>query len=241
MDEHGGHDAHAGHGGHGAQFKDRFWISLVLAVPVVFFSPMFGDLLGYVPPEFPGSALIAPVLGTVIFLYGGQPFLTGGWSELRTRRPGMMLLIAMAITVAFVASWVTTLKLGGFDLDFWWELALLIVIMLLGHWLEMRALGAASGALDALAALLPDAAEKVTDDGVVEVSLHELRTGDVVLVRSGGRVPADGTVVDGQAEVDESMITGESRPVSRAVGDPVVAGTVATDNALRVEITAVGD
>ncbi|MBB5983851.1 heavy metal translocating P-type ATPase [Kribbella solani] len=236
-----GHGGHGGHGDHAAQFKDRFWISLVLTVPVVFFSEMFAHLLGYMPPEFPGSGLIAPVLGTAIFLYGGQPFLTGGWSELKSRRPGMMLLISMAITVAFVASWVTTLKLGGFDLDFWWELALLIVIMLLGHWLEMRALGAASGALDALAALLPDSAEKVTDDGVVEVSLHELRAGDVVLVRSGGRVPADGTVVDGQAEVDESMITGESRPVSRAVGDSVVAGTVATDNALRVEITAVGD
>ncbi|MDX2968280.1 heavy metal translocating P-type ATPase [Kribbella solani] len=236
-----GHGGHGGHGDHAARFKDRFWISLVLTVPVVFFSEMFAHLLGYMPPEFPGSGLIAPVLGTAIFLYGGQPFLTGGWSELKSRRPGMMLLISMAITVAFVASWVTTLKLGGFDLDFWWELALLIVIMLLGHWLEMRALGAASGALDALAALLPDSAEKVTDDGVVEVSLHELRAGDVVLVRSGGRVPADGTVVDGQAEVDESMITGESRPVSRAVGDSVVAGTVATDNALRVAITAVGD
>ncbi len=239
--EHGEHDAHAGHGDHAAQFKDRFWISLALAVPVVFFSEMFADLLGYMPPEFPGSGLIAPVLGTVIYLYGGQPFLTGGWAELKSRRPGMMLLISMAITVAFVASWVTTLELGGFDLDFWWELALLIVIMLLGHWLEMRALGAASGALDALAALLPDSAEKVTGDGVVEVSLAELREGDVVLVRSGGRVPADGKVVEGQAEVDESMITGESRPVARAVGDPVVAGTVATDNALRVEITAVGE
>ncbi|MET9316233.1 heavy metal translocating P-type ATPase [Kribbella sp. NPDC003505] len=238
---HGEHGGHSGHGDHAAQFKDRFWISLALAVPVVFFSEMFADLLGYMPPEFPGSGLIAPVLGTVIFVYGGRPFLTGGWSELKSRQPGMMLLISMAITVAFVASWVTTLQLGGFDLDFWWELALLIVIMLLGHWLEMRALGAASGALDALAALLPDSAEKVTDDGVVEVSLHELQAGDVVLVRSGGRVPADGTVVEGQAEVDESMITGESRPVSRAVGDPVVAGTVATDNALRVEITAVGD
>lgn len=235
------HDAHGGHGDHAAQFKDRFWISLGLAVPVVFFSEMFADLLGYMRPEFPGAGLIAPVLGTVIFVYGGQPFLTGGWSELKSRRPGMMLLISMAITVAFVASWVTTLRIGGFDLDFWWELALLIVIMLLGHWLEMRALGAASGALDALAALLPDSAEKVTDDGVVQVSLHELQAGDVVLVRSGGRVPADGTVVDGQAEVDESMITGESRPVSRAAGDAVVAGTVATDNALRVEITAVGD
>lgn len=243
-DGHSGHDAHSGHGGHGdhaAQFKDRFWISLGLAVPVVFFSEMFADLLGYMRPDFAGAGLIAPVLGTVIFVYGGQPFLTGGWSELKSRRPGMMLLISMAITVAFVASWVTTLRIGGFDLDFWWELALLIVIMLLGHWLEMRALGAASGALDALAALLPDSAEKVTDDGVVQVSLHELQAGDVVLVRSGGRVPADGTVVEGQAEVDESMITGESRPVSRAVGDAVVAGTVATDNALRVEITAVGD
>ncbi|MFI5696937.1 copper-translocating P-type ATPase [Kribbella sp. NPDC051586] len=234
-------DEHGGHGDHAAQFKDRFWVSFGLAVPVVFFSGMFADLLGYTRPDFPGAGLIAPVLGTAIFVYGGQPFLTGGWSELKSRRPGMMLLISMAIAVAFVASWVTTLGLGGFDLDFWWELALLIVIMLLGHWLEMRALGAASGALDALAALLPDTAEKVTDDGVVEVSLHELQAGDVVLVRSGGRVPADGTVVDGQAEVDESMITGESRPVSRAVGDAVVAGTVATDNALRVEITAVGD
>ena len=130
-------------------------------MPVVFFSEMFADLLGYLRPDFSGAGLIAPVLGTVIFVYGGQPFLTGGWSELKSRRPGMMLLISMAITVAFVASWVTTLQLGGFDLDFWWELALLIVIMLLGHWLEMRALGAASGALDALAALLPDPPSKV--------------------------------------------------------------------------------
>ncbi|MEV8375345.1 copper-translocating P-type ATPase [Kribbella sp. NPDC056861] len=232
---------HSGHGDHAAQFKDRFWVSLGLAAPVVFFSEMFADLLGYRPPEFAGSGLIAPVVGTVIFLYGGRPFLLGGWSEARSRRPGMMLLISMAITVAFVASWVTTLGLGGFDLDFWWELALLIVIMLLGHWLEMRALGAASGALDALAALLPDTAEKVMPDGVVEVALGNLSEGDVVLVRSGGRVPADGRVVDGEAEVDESMITGESRPVLRSVGDQVVAGTVATDSAVRVEITAVGE
>jgi P-type Cu2+ transporter len=235
------HGGHGGHGDHVAQFKDRFWVSLGLAVPVVFFSEMFSGLLGYSPPEFAGSGLIAPVVGTVIFLYGGQPFLRGGWSELKARQPGMMLLISMAISVAFVASWVTTLGIGGFDLDFWWELALLIVIMLLGHWLEMRALGAASGALDALAALLPDTAEKVTDEGVVEVALSNLSEGDVVLVRSGGRVPADGQVVDGRAEVDESMITGESRPVLRAVGDQVVAGTVATDSALRVEITAVGE
>ena len=222
-------------------FRRRFWVSLVLSVPVVVFSHMIAELFGYTRPDFPGMTWIAPILGTVIFVYGGMPFLTGGWAELKSRRPGMILLIAMAISVAFVASWVTTLGIGGFNLDFWWELALLIVIMLLGHWLEMRALGSASGALDALAAMLPDTAEKVTDDGVREVPLSELGLGDVVLVRAGARVPADGAVTDGRAEVDESMITGESKPVTRQVGDTVVAGTVATDSALRVQITAVGD
>ncbi|MCV7058567.1 heavy metal translocating P-type ATPase [Mycolicibacterium gilvum] len=238
---HDGHDRHAGHGAHGEMFRRRFWFSLVLSVPVVVFSHMIAELFGYTRPDFPGMTWIAPILGTVIFVYGGMPFLTGGWAEVKSRRPGMMLLIAMAISVAFVASWVTTLGIGGFNLDFWWELALLIVIMLLGHWLEMRALGSASGALDALAAMLPDTAEKVTADGVREVPLSELELGDVVLVRAGARVPADGAVTDGRAEVDESMITGESKPVTRQVGDTVVAGTVATDSALRVQITAVGD
>lgn len=237
---HADHDRHAGHGAHGEMFRRRFWVSLVLSVPVVVFSPMVAELLGYTRPDFPGMPWIAPILGTVIFFYGGMPFLTGGWAELKSRRPGMMLLIAMAISVAFIASWITTLEIGGFDLDFWWELALLIVIMLLGHWLEMRALGSASGALDALAAMLPDTAEKITDDGIQEVPLSALGLGDVVLVRAGARVPADGAVTDGRAEVDESMITGESKPVTRQVGDTVVAGTVATDSALRVRITAVG-
>lgn len=237
---HADHDRHAGHGAHGEMFRRRFWVSLVLSVPVVVFSPMVAELFGYTRPDFPGMPWIAPILGTVIFFYGGMPFLTGGWAELKSRRPGMMLLIAMAISVAFIASWITTLEIGGFDLDFWWELALLIVIMLLGHWLEMRALGSASGALDALAAMLPDTAEKITDDGIQEVPLSALGLGDVVLVRAGARVPADGAVTDGRAEVDESMITGESNPVTRQVGDTVVAGTVATDSALRVRITAVG-
>ncbi|MDX5961982.1 copper-translocating P-type ATPase [Rhodococcus opacus] len=240
-DHGGGRDKHKGHGAHGEVFRRKFWLSLALSVPVVIFSHMFADLLGYTMPEFPGVMWIAPVLGTVIFFYGGMPFLTGAWSELQARQPGMMLLIGMAISVAFIASWITTLEIGGFDLDFWWELALLIVIMLLGHWLEMRALGSASGALEALAALLPDTAEKVTDDAVTEVPISALTTGDVVLVRAGARVPADGTVIDGVAEVDESMITGESKPVTRSVGDTVVAGTVATDSALRVTITAVGE
>ena len=233
------HGQHAGHST--AMFKDRFWLTLVLSVPVVYFSPMFADLLGYMPPDFPGSAWIPPVLGTVIFFYGGMPFLKGGLKELKSRQPGMMLLIGMAISVAFAASWVTTLGIGGFDLDFWWELALLVAIMLLGHWIEMRALGSAQGALDALAALLPDEAERITDAGTETVSISELRTGDTVLVRSGARMPADGTVIDGQAEFDESMITGESKTVLRSPGAPVVAGTVATDNTVRVRVTAVGD
>ncbi|MEJ1178599.1 MULTISPECIES: heavy metal translocating P-type ATPase [unclassified Pseudarthrobacter] len=230
---------HAGHST--AMFKNRFWTALALSIPVVYFSPMVGHLLGYMPPVFPGSAWIPPVLGTVIFLYGGQPFLKGGLRELKDRRPGMMLLIGMAISVAFVASWVTTLGIGGFDLDFWWELALLVAIMLLGHWIEMRALGSAQGALDALAALLPDEAERVTPTGTETVPVSELSEGDIVLVRSGARLPADGRVVEGQAEFDESMITGESKTVPRSPGDAVVAGTVATDNSVRVRVTAVGD
>ena len=233
------HGEHAGHST--AMFKNKFWFSLVLAVPVVVFSPMVGHLLGYHIPEFPGSAWIAPVLGTVIYFYGGMPFLKGGLTELKSRQPGMMLLISMAITVAFVASWVTTLGIGGFELDFWWELALLVVIMLLGHWMEMRALGAASSALDALAELLPDEAEKIVNGETITVPIAELAIGDVVLVRSGARVPADGQIVDGAAEFDESMITGESQPVSRGPGETVVAGTVATDNAVRVRVDAVGE
>ncbi|MEW1921504.1 copper-translocating P-type ATPase [Pseudarthrobacter oxydans] len=239
-DEHAVHQ-HGQHAGHStAMFKNKFWLSLLLSVPVVFFSPMFSHLLGYSIPTFPGAAWIPPVLGTVIFFYGGQPFLKGGLTELRSRQPGMMLLISMAISVAFTASWITTLGIGGFNLDFWWELALLVVIMLLGHWIEMRALGSARGALDALAALLPDEAERVTDQGTEKVSISELAVNDIVLVRSGARLPADGEITDGQAELDESMITGESRTVGRGPGDKVVAGTVATDSALRVRVTAVG-
>lgn len=231
-----GHGEHAGHST--AMFRERFWWSLILSIPVVIFSPMVAHLLGYPLPEFPGSTWIPPVLSTIIFVYGGTPFLKGGWKELKSRQPGMMLLIAMAITVAFVASWVTTLGLGGFELDFWWELALLVTIMLLGHWLEMRALGGASSALDALAALLPDEAEKVIDGTTRTVATSELVVGDVVLVRAGARVPADGTILEGAAEFDESMITGESRPVFRDTGDKVVAGTVATDNTVRVRVEA---
>jgi P-type Cu2+ transporter len=244
MDHHGhagpsGPGEHAGHGDHAARFRDRFWWSLVLTIPVVLYSEMVQEWLRFTPPQFPGSQWVAPVLGTAVFLYGGRPFLEGGLAELRSRQPGMMLLISLAILVAFGASLATVF--GAFDLEFWWELALLIVIMLLGHWLEMRALGQASSALDALAALLPDEAERVTGEGTRTVPVVELAVGDLVLVRPGGRVPADGVVTDGDAELDESMITGESRPVPRGEGDRVVAGTVVTDSALRVRVDAVGE
>ncbi|HSR27808.1 MAG TPA: heavy metal translocating P-type ATPase [Actinomycetes bacterium] len=233
------HDQHGGHGDHAARFRDRFWLSLALTVPVVAYSEMVQEWLGFTPPQFPGSAWVAPVLGTTVFLYGGWPFLQGGLAEARARQPGMMLLISLAILVGFGAS--AASALGLFDLEFWWELALLIVIMLLGHWLEMRALGQASGALDALAALLPDEAERVSGDQVETVAVADLAVGDLVLVRPGGRVPADGVVVDGQAELDESMITGESRPVAKAPGARVVAGTVVTDSAVRARVEAVGE
>ena len=176
-----------------------------------------------------------------MFVWGGRPFLSGGVSELRARRPGMMLLISLAITVAFLASWGAQLGLLSSELEFWWELALLIVIMLLGHWIEMRSLAASASALDSLAALLPDVAERVEGSEVVEVAPADLRVGDVVVVRPGGRVPADGEVISGSASVDESMITGESRPVARAEGDRVVAGTVSTDSSLRVRVAATGE
>ncbi|SCG66731.1 heavy metal translocating P-type ATPase [Micromonospora inositola] len=232
----GGHDKHAGHDPE--QFRRKFWLSLVLTLPIVATSHMVMDWFGY-SLDFPGISWVGPVLGSVVFCYGGWPFLVGAVREVRDRAPGMMLLIAMAITVAYVASLATSL--GLFDLDFWWELAALVTIMLLGHWQEMKAIGQAQGALAALAALLPDSAERMEDGEVRRVPLAELRVGDVVLVRSGARVPADGRIVDGAAELDESMITGESRPVPRAVGDRVVAGTVATDSALRVRVEAVGD
>ncbi|WP_038548996.1 heavy metal translocating P-type ATPase [Corynebacterium glyciniphilum] len=239
---HSGHGGHAGHGDHAAQFRRLFWIMLVLAIPVVGFNDMFASLIGYTLPEVGGVDWISPALGTVMYVWGGRPFLTGGWDEIRTRQPGMMLLIALAITVAFIASWGASLHLLSHELDFWWELALLVVIMLLGHWIEMRSLAQTSSALDSLAALLPDEAEKVAQDGTVStVSPDELQLHDVVIVRPGASVPADGTIVEGSASMDESMVTGESATVHRGTGDSVVAGTVATDSGLRVEISAVGD
>lgn len=243
---HGGHGSHGEHGGHGSHgdhaaiYRRRLWATALLALPVVALSEMVGHLLGYSVPDAGWATALPPILGTVIYLWGGWPFLTGAVGEIRARRPGMMTLVTLAITVAFLASWAGSLHLLDDQLDFWWELSLLVVIMLLGHWIEMRSLARTSSAVDSLAALLPDQAERVTPEGTDLVSPADLQVGDVVIVRPGGTIPADGVVVDGSASVDESMVTGESVPVHRGVGDTVVTGTVATDSGLRLRVTATG-
>jgi Cu2+-exporting ATPase len=220
-------------------FRDKFWLSFALTIPVVFWSTDVQRWLGYTAPIFPGSQFIPAILGTVVFIYGGLVFIRGARRELADHKPGMMTLISLAIIVAFGTSLAATF--GLFEIEVWWELASLITIMVLGHWLEMRAISQARGALNALAALLPDTAERVSGPEIQTVPLSELQVGDMVLVRPGTRVPADGTVVEGTADVDESMITGESRTVSKGAGAAVVAGTVASGGSLRVRITAVGE
>ncbi|WP_459876997.1 copper-translocating P-type ATPase [Halorubrum gandharaense] len=241
--EHDAHDDHGAthdHSGHERMFRRRFWVCLVLSVPVVVYSEFVQGLLGYTPPPLPGSDLIAAGLAVVVFAYGGVPFLKMARTELANREPGMMTLISMAITVAFVYS-LATMAIPE-AMGFFWELVTLIVIMLLGHWIEMRSVRRASGALDELAGLMPDTAERITDDGdVEEVTLDELREDDLVLVRPGANVPADGVVEEGDSSVDESMITGESKPVSKEPGAKVVGGTINGDGSLRVRITATGD
>jgi len=236
-DAHGGHDKHAGHSV--AMFRDRFWISLLLTLPTIVWGHMLAELTAYEPPHFPGSHWIAPVFGTLVFIYGGRVFLQGAWHELKARMPGMMTLIALAITVAFVFS--VAVVLGFQAMPLWEELATLITVMLLGHWIEMRSIAQASGAVKELAKLLPSTATRVTDGGTEEVALDALREGDVVLVRPGAQVPADGSVLEGASSVNEAMITGESRPVDKHPGDEVIAGTVNGNGSLRVRVTGTGE
>jgi Cu2+-exporting ATPase len=232
------HDRHEGHSA--AAFRDRFWLSLVLTGPTIIWSEAVQHLLGYAAPAFPGSAYIPAVFGTAVFVYGGLPFLKGARNELADRLPGMMTLISLAISVAFGFSLAVTLGVPGMDL--WWELATLVTIMLLGHWIEMRSIAQASGALAELAKLLPDEAERIGADGTPErVSASALATGDLVLVRPGARVPADGEVAEGDSTLDESMITGESRPVTKTEGSAVIAGTVNGAGSLRVRVTRTGE
>jgi P-type Cu2+ transporter len=232
-----GHDRHEGHSV--AMFRERFWLSLALTIPVILLSPDIEEWIGYSIPTIPGIEYVPAVLGTVIFFYGGLVFLRGAQGESADRKPGMMTLISLAIIVAFVTSWAGTL--GFFEVEIWWELATLITIMLLGHWLEMRSIVQARGALSALAELLPDTAERVTGAGTEEVPIAALAASDIVLVRPGARIPADGVVAEGAADVDESMITGESRAVAKEPGDEVVAGTVVGGGSLRIRVTATGD
>jgi Cu2+-exporting ATPase len=231
------HDRHAGHSV--AMFRDKFWLTLALTVPVVILSEDIQQWFGYSIARFPGVDYLPAILGTIVFLYGGLVFIRGAQGELADRKPGMMTLISLAIIVALATSWAGTL--GLFEVEIWWELATLITIMLLGHWLEMRSIAQARGALSALAELLPDTAERITADGTEEVPIRAIAVGDVVLVRPGARVPVDGTVSDGMADVDESLITGESKAVAKEPGDAVIAGTVAAGGSLRIKVTATGE
>lgn len=237
---HAGHAAHTDHTGHETMFRNRFWVSLLLTVPVVLFSPMIQEWLGFSMPEFTGDELIAPLFSLVIFFYGGIPFLGMARPEIQNRQPGMMLLISMAITVAFAYSLAAVFYEP--ESGFFWEMATLIDIMLLGHWLEMRSIRQASGALRELAKLMPDTAERLNADGSTStISTTELKTGDLVLVRPGASIPADGVVEDGQSEVNEAMITGESRPVHKLSGEKVITGTINGDGSLRIRVMATGD
>jgi Cu2+-exporting ATPase len=220
-------------------FRDKFWWSLVLTLPTLFWGELLQDWFGYSAPEFPGSEYIPAVFGTLVFLYGGWVFIQGAIRELKDRLPGMMTLISLAISVAFLFSLAVTLGFPGMPL--WWELATLVTIMLLGHWLEMRSISQAHGALKELAKLMPSTAVRVRGEETEEIPLEELRDGDIVLVRPGESVPADGSVIRGESSVNEAMITGESRPVRKGEGDPVIGGTVNGDGSLRIEVTGTGD
>jgi Cu2+-exporting ATPase len=252
--DHGAHDAHAGHGvmheGHATVMRNRFLVSLPLTIIVLLYSPMIQTWFGFSMPTFPGSEFIAPILGSVIFFYGGLPFLGMARQELAQRQPGMMTLISLAITTAYLYSlgiffFPPVDEMGmqpGVMMDFFWELATLISVMLLGHWIELRSVGQAQGALRELAKLMPDTAERILPSGETEmVEVSQLRAGDRVLIRPGASVPADGVVVEGESSVNEAMITGESKPVHKHVGETVIGGTANGSGSLRVEIEQVGE
>lgn len=236
--EHSAHDAHAGHGE--AMFRRPFWIALALTIPVLIDSELLQSLLRYHVPAFPGSQWLSPVLASVLYWYCGWVFLSGAVAEIRARRPGMMTLVALAISTAYFYSLAITFGLAS-GMPFYWELATLVAIMLLGHWMEMRAVGSAQSALNELAKLLPDQAERLVGDATETIALGDLREGDLVLVRPGGRIPADGRVETGDSHINESMLTGESRPIRKGAGDAVIAGSVNGSGSLRVRIEHIGD
>jgi Cu2+-exporting ATPase len=234
------HQTQSQHTQHEFMFRRKFWVSLIISIPVLIFSASIQGFLRYSLPAFPGSQWITPVFSVIVFFYGGLPFLKMALPEIRKRQPGMMTLISMAILVAFIYSLIALLLPTG--KTFFWELVTLIDIMLLGHWIEMRSVRRASGALDELAKLLPDNAERIASDGDTEtVSIDQLQQGDLILVRPGGNIPADGEIVEGQSDINEAMITGESKPVGKQPGDEVIAGTLNGDGSLRIQVNATGD
>jgi Cu2+-exporting ATPase len=234
--EHQEHDKHAGHSV--AMFKDKFWLSLLLTIPVLVYSEMIQHWLNFTPPAFPGSQYVPFVLSTIIFFYGGMVFIKSAIGELKAKLPGMMTLISLAIITAYVYSVATQFFIEGDG--FFWELATLVTIMLLGHWLEMASVAKAENALDAISKLLPDKAEKLVNGKPKQVLVSELKVGDLVLIRPGSSIPVDGLIVDGSSSVDEAAITGESKPVSKTINDEVVAGTGNQDGSLTVKVTKLG-
>lgn len=234
--EHQDHDKHAGHSV--AMFKDKFWLSLLLTLPVLAYSEMIQHWFSFTPPTFPGSQYVPFVFSTIIFFYGGLVFIKSAWGELKAKLPGMMTLISLAIITAYVYSVATQFFIKGDG--FFWELATLVTIMLLGHWLEMASVAKAENALDAISKLLPDKAEKLVNGKPQQVLVSELKVGDLVLIRPGSSIPVDGVIVDGSSAVDEAAITGESKPVSKTTNDEVIAGTGNQDGSLTVKVTKIG-
>ena len=239
----GGHAAHTGHDKHAGHtpemFRDRFFVSLLLTLPILYFSEHFQDWFGYRAAQFPGSAWVNPVLGTILYFYGGLVFLKGALRELRARTPGMMTLIALGITAAYGYSLAVSLGLPG--KPFYWELATLIDVMLLGHWLEMASVQAASRALEELSKLMPTTAHRILGDRIEDIPVSALKEGDLILIRPGEQVPADGVVVEGASTMNEAFLTGESRPVPKEPGDEVIAGAVNGEGALKVRVTRTGE
>lgn len=237
---HSGQQAHDKHAGHvTSDFLRKFWVTLVLTIPILAYSDLPLLFFEWSAPAFPGSDYLSLVLGTVIFFYGGWVFITGAVSELKVRLPGMMTLIALAITAAYGYS--VFASLTGTGMNLFWELATLIAVMLIGHWIEMKAVMGASGALKELAKLLPDKAEVIRGNQTISLALAELEEGDIVLVKPGGKIPADGTIIDGQSDINESVITGESKPVGKSVGDSVIAGSINGDGSLKVRVIYIGE
>lgn len=234
------HDSHDKHAGHSVDmFKQKFWLTLALTIPVLAYSMHIQEWLNFTPPSFPGSELIPFILSTFIFFYGGLVFLKSAKGELKARRPGMMTLISMAITVAYVYSLAVQFGLPGEV--FFWELATLVTIMLLGHWLEMASVMKAESALDSIKQLLPDSAEKLVKGKPQKVPVRDLKVGDLILIRPGTNIPVDGVVTEGTSSINESVVSGESKPVSKSEGDEVVAGTINQDGSLAVQVSKIGE